>query len=103
MAGLFDNDEAFMQAEVKKKRKLVRNRKGRFCSEEQKRIEQIEHENVVLKRKAEMFFRNWQAVGDRAIRLDRENHDLKNKIKELNDTIKEYGKSKKTKRPAKRR
>ena len=45
--GLFDNDEAYMMAEVKKKRKLVRNREGRFCSEEQKRIERIEHENIV--------------------------------------------------------
>lgn len=102
MAGLFDNDEAFIHAEVKKKRKLVRNREGRFCSEEQKRIEQIEHENIVLKRKAEMFFRNWQAVGDRAIRLDRENHALKGEILEMKNKIKEYGKTKKTKRSAKR-
>lgn len=90
--GLFDNDEAYLMAEVKKKRKLVRNREGRFCSEEQKRIERIEHENIVLKRNAEIYFHNWQAVGDRAVRLDRENHALKGEILEMKKKIKEYEK-----------
>ena len=90
--GLFDNDEAYQMAEVKKKRKLVRNRAGRFCSEEEKRIERIERENIILKRNAEIYYHNWQAVADRAIMLDRRNHDMKNEIDELKKKIKQYEK-----------
>ena len=44
------------------------------------------------KRNAEIYFHNWQAVGDRAVRLDRENHALKGEILEMKKKIKEYEK-----------
>lgn len=80
MNGLFDNDEAFREAVVKPKRKLVRNSIGRFCTEEERENERIRKENAVLKRKAEMYMRNWFSESDRASRLDRENHELKDKL-----------------------
>ena len=81
MNGLFDNDEAYIQAAVKPKRIQLRNRSGRFCSEEQKRIEGIEHENEVLRHRTKYYYANWMSVADRAIRLDRENHELKERLK----------------------
>ena len=96
MSGLFDNDEAYIQAEVKKKRKLVRNRSGRFCSEDEKRIERIEHENEVLRHRSRYYYANWMAVGDRAVRLDRENHELRKELKECKKLLKEH--EKRTKR-----
>lgn len=79
--GLFDNDEAYRQAVVRKKRKLVRNAAGRFCTEEERETERIRKENVILKRKAEMYRHNWFSESDRASRLDRENHRLKELLK----------------------
>ena len=80
MNGLFDNDEAFREAVVKPKRKLVRNLSGRFCTEEERRMEMLEQENRILRRKAEMYMRNWFSESDRASRKDRENHELKEKL-----------------------
>jgi len=80
MNGLFDNDEAFREAVVKPKRKLVRNLSGRFCTEEERRMEMLEKENRILRRKAEMYMRNWFSESDRASRKDRENHELKEKL-----------------------
>lgn len=80
MNGLFDNDEAFREAVVKPKRKLVRNLSGRFCTEEERRMEMLEKENRILRRKAEVYMRNWFSESDRASRKDRENHELKEKL-----------------------
>lgn len=88
MSGLFDNDPVFMQGKVTVKSELMRNSRGQFCTKEEKRIEGIEKENRILKRKAEMYLRNWQAIGHRAARLDRENHELRDEIKELKTRIK---------------
>lgn len=97
MNGLFDNDPAFKDGVVKKKRKLVRNSAGQFCTEEDLRVERIQRDNVILKRKVELFYRNWIAVGQRAARLDRENHELRDEIKELKTKIKKYEKRPKRK------
>jgi hypothetical protein len=85
MSGLFDNDEAYMQAAVRKVRTFVRNSAGRFCTEEERENERIRRENAVLRHKVEMYRRNWFSVSDRASRLDRENHRLK-------ELLKKYGK-----------
>lgn len=86
MSGLFDNDEAYMQAVVKKRRKLVRNKSGQFCTEEELMVEKTQRENAILKRNCEKYYHNWMAVADRAIRLERENYKLKEKIKEYEES-----------------
>lgn len=86
MSGLFDNDEAYMQAVVKKRRKLVRNKSGQFCTEEYLTVEKTQRENTILKRNCEKYYHNWMAVADRAIRLERENYKLKEKIKEYEES-----------------
>ena len=97
MNGLFDDDPAFKVGKVTMKSKMVRNRRGQFCTEEQKRVEDTMRENQILKRKAEMYLRNWQVVGRRSARLDRENNELREQIKELKDKIKKYEKRPKRK------
>lgn len=98
MSGLFDNDPVFKQGKVTMKSELVRNSRGQFCTKEEKRIEGIEKENRILKRKAEMYLRNWQVIGHRAARLDRENHKLKEELesckKELRSLKRKVGKRK---------
>lgn len=108
MNGLFDNDEAYQQAVVKPKRKLLRNLSGRFCTEEERRMEMLEKENRILKGKAEMYMRNWFAESGRASRKDRENRELKNKLEICLKELKKYRKKakkngkEKTERPQKR-
>lgn len=92
MNGLFDNDEAYQQAIVKPKRKLVRNLSGRFCTPEERRIEMVEKENRVLRHKVEMYKRNWFSESDRATRKDRENLELKTKLEMCQKYIKKLRK-----------
>ena len=93
MNGLFDNDIAYQEAVVRPKRKLVRNLSGRFCTEEERRMEVLEKENRILKRKAEMYMRNWFSESDRATRKDRENHELKNKLEICQKELKKLRKA----------
>jgi hypothetical protein len=52
-------------------------------------MEQLEKENTILRRKVEMYMRNWFSESDRATRKDRENHELKIRLeicqKDLNN------------------
>lgn len=93
MIGLFDNDEAFLQAVVKPKRKFVRNLSGRFCTAEEQRMEVLEKENRILKRKVEMYMRNWFSESERATRKDRENHELKMRLEICQKDLKKLEKS----------
>lgn len=93
MTGLFDNDEAYQQAIVKPKRKLVRNLAGRFCTEEERRMEQLEKENRILKLKLEVFKRNWFSESSRATRKDRENKELRTRLEICQNDLKKLKKS----------
>ena len=93
MIGLFDNDEAFQQAVVKPKRKLVRNLSGRFCTEGERRMEVLEKENRILKRKVEMYMRNWFSESERATRKDRENRELKMRLEICQKDLKKLERS----------
>ena len=93
MVGLFDNDEAYQQAVVKPKRKLVRNLAGRFCTPEERRMEELEKENRILKGKAEMYKRNWFAESSRATRKDRENRELKMRLEICQKDLKKLERS----------
>lgn len=79
MPTLFDNDPAFCKVEMGNIK--LGNHKGQFCTKEQKRIENIEHENRVLRIKAETYLHNWLAVGKKATKVERENLKLKDIIK----------------------
>lgn len=92
MSGLFDNDEAYMQALVKKRHKLVRNKLGQFCTEEKLMVERTQRDNIVLKRNCEKYYHSWMAAAGRVVRLDRENHELLEKINELRKIVKDYEK-----------
>lgn len=87
MSGLFDNDPVFLDVRVSKPLP-VRNRAGRFCTKEQKHTEEVERENRILKRNAELYRRNWFSESDRATRKDRENFELKNKLKLCQEELK---------------
>lgn len=101
MLGLFDNDEAFQQAVVKPKRKLVRNLHGRFCTKEERRMEELEKENRILKHKAEIYKRNWFSESERATRKDRENNELKMRLEICQSDLKKLQKSIKKRRKSK--
>lgn len=101
MNGLFDNDEAFQQAVVKPKRKLVRNLQGRFCTKEERRMEELEKENRILKYKAEIYKNNWFSESNRASRMDRENKELKMRLEICQKDLKKHEKSIKKRRKAK--
>ena len=101
MTGLFDNDEAFQQAVVKPKRKLVRNLAGRFCTAEELRMEKLEKENRILKHKAETYKRNWFSESERATRKDRENHELKMRLEICQNDLNKLKKPVKKKRNTK--
>ena len=101
MNGLFDNDEAFQQAVVKPKRKLVRNLQGRFCTKEERRMEELEKENRILKHKAEIYKNNWFSESNRASRMDRENKELKMRLEICQKDLKKHEKSIKKRRKSK--
>ncbi len=102
MESLFENDEAYVQAEVKKKRTLVRDLSGRFCTPEKRRMEVLERENKILRRKAEMYERSWFAAIHKAIRLEREKEEICNDLKECKKQLREYAKGRKRKADKKR-
>ncbi len=80
---LFETDPVFTGSSATTKKKPLRNRHGQFATPQQVRTERTEHENSVLRRKAEQFKRAWLSVSHDNIRLSRELHELKLKLKEL--------------------
>lgn len=98
MVGLFDNDEAYQQAVVKPKRKLVRNLSGRFCTPEERRMELVEKENVVLRHKVELYKRNRFSESDRATRKDRENYELLSRLRSCQEELKKLRRAVKKKK-----
>lgn len=73
---LFDNDPVF-NATQSEKQKRLRNHRGQFCSQEQQRIDRIEHENQVLRIKVQRYLRAWHAAVCRAAKAERELLSLK--------------------------
>lgn len=61
----------------------LRLRNGKFCTNEQYRIERIEHENKILRLEREKYYRAWCCSSKRIGALERELNALKTKIKEL--------------------
>ena len=80
---LFESDPVFTGSSTTVKKKPLRNLHGQFATPQQVRTERAEHENSILRRKAEQFKRAWLSVSHDNIRLTRELHSLKLKLKEL--------------------
>lgn len=62
--------------------KLRRN-DGRFCTEEQYRIDRIEEENKRLRLDRDMYYRMYISVAKNNARITRELMSLKSKIQDL--------------------
>lgn len=89
---LFDNDPAFNTPQQEKQKRL-RNHRGQFCSQEQQRIDRIEHENQVLRIKVQRYLRAWHAAACQAAKAERELLSLKKQYNYEQNHIQQQGRN----------